>query len=751
MVPCHNKDAVGAAEIRVAVTHAGQKMLLVFPAATATVGNLKDELARRSGVPREKQRLMFGGPVLKRHRREGRNEVRLMDLIAAEPPGTAGGGEAGASLPALTIPVMLIGSATAVPHINEEAMAQLHRLVSTTVEVDSRWYRCSYSRGYARQVAFVCRTCVRSGRANPAHAICYACADVCHASHDVEEWGVRYYMRCDCCTAACWHSVEKNNKETENKNGEETPQGVQGEGEEQEPQQCCFIVDSATGLPPATSVVPMNSKNRYPRTLSSWCYCECEENSPADDADGGGVVCMLCASCYWSSHMTRLCSDAFRRVPCYGDVFEGVLVAFLCRTCDTLVCTPCRLRCHKDHDVDPEYIFPSRKDGTGNGAPEGVEFSCGCRGCCSIAEFVPEEEAGDAALYMPMPSDVAIEIMNNDPFMGFICARCMQEYPWILENDPRQCYGGELPERVPVEQHKRIVSCGMDADAPCPSDVYPFHGMLFPVDAFTEEMTCKCTPCREAYERFVPRATTATINEMMLPLHDNCDHCGNTIRDEQAFMCQTCELQHDRTFFVCRRCNRLRLAKGLPPLGGAGSSAGGGDNQNGRTSSTHEAIDINPSVFNDDDDDDDDNKNMAANNDHDVAPWDHPLSHVFMEDTYENLFSLCGMQIMHNLDAASQAYVLENMDATGASFEGAVQRTFGHTPLVFDPDEVAKHHQQLLQQNEESKEQNCGANASAVSRQKRSRGNENGGANKSRNIDAERHSKEELSDKDGEE
>ncbi|RNF02847.1 hypothetical protein TraAM80_06131 [Trypanosoma rangeli] len=740
MLTHHNKDAGAAAGIRVAVTHAGQKMLLVFPTTTATVGDLKDELARRSGVPAEKQRLMFGGPVLKRHRREGRNEVRLMDLIAAEPQGVDGVG-ASAAAAAVTIPVMLVGSATAVPHINEEAMAQLHRLVSTTVELDSRWYRCSYSRGYARQIAFVCRTCVRNGRANPAHALCYACADVCHASHDVEEWGVRYYMRCDCCTAACWHQVVEKEPEVKgNQGSEEAPRLHEGRGAEDEPQHCCFLIDSATGLPPATSVVPLNSKNRYPRTLNSWCYCNCEDNFPADDTDGGGVVCMLCTTCYWSSHMTCLYSGAFRRIPCYGDVLEGAVVAFRCRTCDTLVCTPCRLRCHKDHDVDSEYIIPSRKDGTGNGAPEGVEFSCGCRGCCSIAEAVPEAEVEDPALYMSMPPEAAVEIMNNDPFMGFVCAHCMQEYPWLVENDPLHCYEGVLPERVPTEQHKRVVACGVGADAKCPSDVYPFHGMLLSVDAFTADMTCKCTPCREAYERFAPRATTASVNEMMLPLHDACDHCGHPIRDEQAFMCQTCELQHDRTFFVCQRCNALRIAEGMPPLGeaggGGGRSSGRGEDHNGSTC-PNEAAGVDPSIVhavgvgND-------NSNKNNEGEEAVAPWDHPLSHVFMEDTYENLFSLCGMQLMHNLDAASQTYVLENMDATSATFEGAVQRTFGQTPVVFDPDEVARHHQQLLRQREAAKEQNGGANPSAVPGQKRIRGGENGGGDKNRDVDSEK-------------
>lgn len=694
-------DGAAAAEVHVEVTHAGRKMRLSFCTAAATVGDVKNELFRRSGVPREKQRLLFGAPVLKEHRREGRDDVRLLDLIAKPTSAAA----------SVTIPLMLIGSAAVVPHINEEAVAQLHRLVSTTVEHDGSWFRCSYNRGYARQTAFVCRTCVKSGRSNPEHAICYACAEVCHRSHDVEEWGVRYHMRCDCCTAVCWKDVENKNKS--HRESEE----VATEGEK-EPQWCCFLIDSGTGLPPSTSVVPMNSKNRYPRSSFTWCYCDCEEDHPTDDPDCGGVVCMLCTTCYWSSHMTRIHSDMLSRVPCYGDVVEGSIVAFHCRTCATLVCSPCYLCCHKDHDVDPNPILPSRDQGTDNGAPEDMEFSCGCRGCCSIAEEVPLREVDNPARCISAPPNIAIEIMNNDSFMGFICAHCMQEYPWLVENDPRLCYNGQLPEKVPAARHKRVVACGLAPDADCPADVYPFHGMLFPVNGFTEEMTCKCTPCQQAYERFAPRATAVSVNDMMIPLHDACDHCNTTIKDEQAFMCQTCELQLNRTFCICHRCNSLRLACEHPGLSGETRSEVNDSSDQTNAGETTEA-----------------KTTLAAD---DVPPWDHPISHVFMEDTYENLYTLCGMQLMTNLDGASRQYVMENLEATSASLEGVVQRTLGHTPLVFDPSEVAQHHQRLLQEGQRSKDVRNGEGSALGLPAKQPRCDENGGGDAHQEEGSER-------------
>ncbi|KEG11917.1 hypothetical protein DQ04_02151060 [Trypanosoma grayi] len=732
MTSHHSVAAV--TEIRLEVTHARQKLLLVFPAATATVGDLKKELAARSGVPQEKQRLLFGAPVVKHRRREGRDEVRLLDLISnTHATSTSSNGGGGAAVPsvssssaidspaaaAVTIPLMLIGTVASVPYINEKAVAQLHRLVTTTVERDNRSFRCSYSHGYVPQTAFVCRTCVRNGWANPAHAFCYACAEVCHGNHDVEEWGVRNYMRCDCCTVACWQNVSDANNKTSNnhapndesRQSEETSDQQQQQKQEQEPRHCCFVIDSETGQPPATSVVPLNSKNRYPRALRKWCYCDSEDDHPVDDTTCGGIVCMLCATCYWSTHMTRLHTDAFRRMPCYGDVEEGDAVVFRCRTCETLVCTPCRLRCHKDHEVDPDAVLASRARGTENGASAGVEFSCGCGGCCAIAETVPEAELSDATRYLPMPPAVAVEAMNSDSFVGFICAHCMQEHPWLLENDPRQCYGGQLPEKVPAEQHKRIVPCGLAADAGVPDDVYPFHGMLFPVDAFTVEMTCPCKPCQEAYERFAPRNTAGAVTEMVVQLHDKCDHCGHIIRDEEAFLCQTCELHSNEAFLVCQRCNSLRLACVLPPLGGTpacvvestgtvtSAEAGhGGGNGGADTVQTTEA----------------------------VAPWKHPISHTFVEDTFENLYSLCGMQIMQGLDSASREYVMENIDATSASLDGALRRTFLGEPLVFDPDEVAQHHQWLLTQQNGKKKEEAGDTSASARKQQRDDTDKNG-------------------------
>ncbi|ORC89383.1 uncharacterized protein TM35_000121580 [Trypanosoma theileri] len=793
----HASSPNGVNEIRVEVTHGKDKMLLLFPAEKSTVGDVKKELMRRSGVPIEKQRLFFGAPVLKQYRREGREDVRLIDLISNHKTHDKNNNNnnnthtdispmAGSSPSpsTITIPLMLVGSVATIPHINEEAVAQLHRLVTTTVEQDNRWFRCSYSKGYARQTAFVCRTCVRSGRADAAHAICYACAEVCHRNHDVEEWGVRYYMRCDCCTAACWRPVaeeekkkktmmisnssnsnsndthhhhhdkeveEKEGSISKEKNEEEQDPGNNDNSnnsnsnnhnnDNDEPQRCCFIIDSETGLPPVTSVVPHNSKNRYPRDLYRWCYCNCEDDHPADDAEGGGIVCMLCSTCYWSAHMTRLCTEAFRRIPCYGDVVEGDVLAFHCRTCETLVCCPCRLRCHKDHDVSAEAVLASRLSGTHNEAPAGVEFSCGCRGCCDIAERVPPGDVWNDRKYSQMSAATATAMMNGDAFVGFVCGRCMNEHPWLINEDPRRCYAGKLPtsfsssssslsisrsrengkegkesqQQEQQQQYRSIVPCGLSPDAPCADDVYPFHGMLFPVDAFTESATCTCGPCREAYSRFAPRSHIAAGPEMMVQLHDACDHCGHTIRDEQAFMCQTCELQHDQTFFVCQRCNRLRLQAQMPELGNTNSNP----NTNTITTTTTTTTTTTSNNNNNNENNNTTTTTTAEEENSEnveVAPWDHPLSHVFVEDTYENLYTLCGMQMMQNLDSASRAYVMDNIDATTASFEGILRRTFGQEPLEFDLGEVAQHQQQLRLESEKMKREESGTADTTQSR-----------------------------------
>ncbi|EAN77652.1 Ubiquitin family, putative [Trypanosoma equiperdum] len=732
---------VEATEVCVVVSHAARKFQITLPAATATVGDIKNRIEQSTGVPVERQRLLFGAHTLKQYRNGDIENVRLIDIVV-KPSGRAN--EKGIKAPAgtndnpkegrddnsssgngtvtltsgsvITLPVMLLGTAASAPHVDEEVTAQLHRLVTTTLEHDSRWFRCSYGKGYARQTAFVCRTCVDSGAADPSHAICYACAEVCHTGHDVEEWGVRYFMRCDCCTPVCWRDIKVNgSKEEWDKKAvnDHSSEGNRGQGDEnskmsrgvlplirkaeetRQLKRCCFILDSETSEPPVSrEAVPLNGRNIYPRSSYAWCFCCCEDDYPPDGTnESAGVVCMLCATCFWSAHITRLHTGMLNRLPCHGNLVEGDVVAFYCETCKGVVCGPCRLRCHADHEVQKDVVVaPYEQHGKGavaNSRDHTFKCECGC--------FSSDKSAGDDGLNdrnaSLLPPNTAVDIMNSDSLIGFICAYCMQEHPWLADRDYRYCYGGKLPDPVPKEQHKPIVSCNFPPDAECPDDRYPFHGMLFSVDAFTEKMTCKCAPCRQAYERFAPRTTTTAQDEMAVELHEACDHCGRNIRDENAFMCQTCELCCGKAFFVCRRCNSLRLGLNLPTPSSTNDESVHGNTQEGNTVSSTEQED-------------------------EPASWDHPSDHVFLEDTCENLFNLCGMCVAHHL--GPQAEDLSSMDAE--SIAGTVmtvlQRTFGEAPLTFDPKDIAQHHQLLQQQK---KKPNASANTQSSSNERTGR------------------------------
>lgn len=753
-------NEAGVAQVDFTVKFGRETVSFTLPLFTCHVSAVKAILFQRTQVPIEKQRLFFNNPVVKDYRRDAADSTPLSDLFpTALVEGVSCGGQHTATQH-IKVGAMLLGSHAAAPMIDSKATSEITRLVSTTVEHDGQWFRCCYGKGYVRQTAYVCRTCVVEGRADPAHAVCLACAEICHGNHEVEEWGVRYFMRCDCCTEKCWRQlpegspgdvaaklrkavaapepvpvstmgVEQRTKRKRSRSsspltpkhtsmggslmsGIRVPAVANGPspfslndpppslpsaeaaplslGVEQkkegngvsvtaavsdaadtdgspptrypEPSRCVFLLDSKTGKPPENAVIPTNRKNRYPRRSLTWCYCEVD--NPTDDPECGGIVCILCTSCYWSVHMTRLYTDQYRRMPCYGDVVQGELVAFKCLTCDTLVCTPCRLRCHKDHEVEPGMIIPSPEDGTDNGAPAGAKFSCGCRGHCSIAEVVPPEELADPSTYMDMPPDVAAEVMNSDVFMGLVCGLCMQEYPWLVTADPAKCYEGKLPTKV-TEGIKPIAACAnTDPIELIPEKVYPYHGMLLPVNTFTAESTCNCEPCRESYEAFAPRADE-DATEMVICLHDYCDNCSASLKDEQAFMCKTCELTLESTFFLCKSCNTRREAlvqARQPTLRPRMEGRGGTASPLPRPATP---VPSDP-----------------ANR------YEHDLSHEFLEDTFENLYALCHMQILENLDHPTQEYLQEHWEDVKNEFALAntLTNSFGQVPLTFDEEEI---------------------------------------------------------------
>ncbi|CAG9577217.1 conserved hypothetical protein [Leishmania major strain Friedlin] len=816
----------------------GKMVVSLEMPASATVHDLKHRLEEQTHVRLDKQRLLLNLPVLKAKHRDPPHDTVVRLLFPTELVNRCEQHD-GPVAQHVKVSAMLLGSAETAPAVNVAATSEISRLVATTVEHDGRWYRCSYARGYLRQTAYVCRTCIDEGRADPQHALCLACAEFCHGNHEVEEWGVRYYMRCDCCTQKCWRppadpeaaaeaaakrraglysspSVasatasgsevravqmrdieERTTRKRARSTSPLTPKrsrgsspvsgirmatippadmpevilhhstaagaaaaslvgafrpsqdasralpsssafspgpspplaaadqadastrvsngrafvgkrvsdsgdeggdihGDHGEGEHSdalpsplpELSRCAFVVDSKTKKAPVESVLPTNRHNRYPRDPFNWCYCK--NAYPSDDPECGGIACMLCCSCYWSTHITRLHTYQYRRMPCYGDVLLGDTVVFKCTTCNTHVCVPCRYRCHKDHNVEEALVTPSKDDGTDNSGPEGVRFSCGCRGRCAIAEEVAAEMIDDESTFDPIPDSVATELMNDDVFTGFVCAYCMQEHPWIATEDPLRCYHGQLPPMAPAK--KAVLACGIKSAVPHSadmedSDVFPYHGMLLPVNAFTDATTCSCKLCRSAFDQFAPRATE-NATEMIMELHDHCDHCGKSVKDQQAFMCRTCEMNLDNTFFICKDCNAMRELL-VQNVNRVRALAGPQNDEtppqaDERVEGEMGEVTAEGSEF-----------DAAINSvDDEALPeaggYDHDLSHEFIEDTFENLYALCGMQILQNMDPEMQEYVASNWDPMVNQVEVAntLSQSLGQIPLQFDEDEL---------------------------------------------------------------
>lgn len=352
--------------------------------ADDTVSDLQNRLHDLFHIPPQKQKLFFA-----RGGRTPAQTTKLRDMLdlnitdAASPTtpvallliGTPETRLAPQDQPASTAATAQASAVSAAP----AAAASGGPLVAINHETKDGLYMCSYPAGYAAQDSYVCQTCIKSGAASPEHVLCHACSEVCHAGHDVECFGLREFMRCDCCTVKCWVNRELVTD----------PAAFAAHA-------CKFIVNASTGNPPMQRQ-PANSKNIYPRSLT-WCYCAWETpdgpagtcaQPPVEPApcctDGAeadmGSVCILCCTCYWSPHLTRLHTSHLSGMQCYGEVCSGTVVAYRCNTCSTLVCPPCRLNCHKDHDVDVAPVYPSDGEDN-NGAPDDCEFSCGCRGGC---------------------------------------------------------------------------------------------------------------------------------------------------------------------------------------------------------------------------------------------------------------------------------------------------------------------------------------------------------------------------------
>lgn len=785
--------------MEVSVTH-GKSVYTSTFSSSSSIEDVKEWLEGVTCVSIEKQVLMFAPPVVKEYRRATSEHHRVL-LSSLLPPHHMATSEGSVKVRAMLVGTPETELRQQPQQLSAESNAIIARIVSTTQERESRWFRCSYGENYLRQTAYVCRTCVLSGMAAPDHAICLACSAVCHAMHMIEEWGVRYHFRCDCCTSKCSlkcnpsapqsasdpktcshggssasatttitsemieartkrkrsrsplksptvsgpvvgirvpavinspspfaiHDPPENEREAINMpitlhtTGASAPPSVSAaqvlaENEEElkekvptadpppEFEGCRFILDSSTDKPPALTIPP-NLRNRYPRNPLTWCFCEEDEVEDDDTAscDDGGLVCMLCTTCYWSSHMKAIHSDQYRRVPCYGDVVQGETVVFKCNTCRTYVCTPCRHRCHKDHDVAEETLvtsevplvnpFTPTSDGSPtapgvaeaaaaasslspggepvDGSPAGALFSCGCRGLCSIAESMSKEEAEDPSTYLPLSAATAIELMRSDIFTGFICAHCMQEYPWLLTNELKHCYHGKLPEKVTTALP--VIPCKQTS---CGPEYYPYHGMIYPITGFTEESICSCAPCQEAFHAFAPWARDDATH-MMMNTCDQCDACHRSIKHKEAFLCQNCEMSMTDPFLLCAECNAHREAlveASQRRIVALDITSTGSTPTPTPPPQVSEATAVDPTY---------------TNSDGVAVTYTHDLSHNFLEDTQENLYALCGMQIMNTMDQEDRQYISEHLDELkDFTPEFSLQSSFGPVPINFSQEDL---------------------------------------------------------------
>ncbi|CAH8445271.1 unnamed protein product [Schistosoma turkestanicum] len=77
---------------------------------------------------------------------------------------------------------------------------------------------CTFTKGYVkRQALYTCRTCLDINKVKA--GICFPCATVCHADHDIVELYTKRYFRCDCgnakfasvCQCLLWEEKDDEN------------------------------------------------------------------------------------------------------------------------------------------------------------------------------------------------------------------------------------------------------------------------------------------------------------------------------------------------------------------------------------------------------------------------------------------------------------------------------------------------------------------------------------------------------------
>lgn len=335
----------------------------------------------------------------------------------------------------------------------------------------------------------------------------------------------------------------------------------------------------------------------------------------------------MCTQSYWDSHISRIFTRQMRHVGCYGQVIKGEVVAYNCRTCSTWVCPSCRVRCHKDHDVDGDNpIVPTRDhDPTAE-----FVFACGCLGMCAIADGVPpglivaeEDEAGDEYL----PQEVALDLIDNDEFVNFICAQCMQENPWLMTERLDRCYNGELPPLPPGHRILPVWCAGQERDevetaASAPSadgtSHFPYHGMLVPENCFAQ-YTCQCDACAPMFEKLLPGCHDAVAQpaiDLYIETKEPCSNCGARVESGAGFVCVTCELA----------------------LGSAATAAPGAPRE---------------SIF------------LCADCHAHRARF-HPAGHEFAPTDFDTLWQLFGVSLIRHMDPELQRWMVEHWNSADA-------------------------------------------------------------------------------------
>lgn len=559
----------------VRVKHCSQVVDVFIPhAETATIKTLKEAIDDKLRIPSSKQRLLFSSNPKNNKLGDDALLVQVakvgsrMPLGAAAPPMVMVVGTSEIHLPL----VAQGGTGGEAPAVSSRccSAAEMKRLVAVSVDNDDGLYSCSYSSGYVSQDVYYCRTCTDRGFAEKQHFICFACAELCHGDHTVEHWGQHNYFRCDCCTVTCLtEAAELEAKRV----AESTESKLEDDADAVAPARCRFVVDESSHEIPKKPVM-RNVENRYPSDTEHWCYCLGEDATPEEDEDG--LNCMLCHSGFYCSHITRLETTTFRLLSCYAETDGYNTIGIRCRTCfppsstpaqeNVLCCPSCAVFCHRGHDLDTNVV-PIHYDGEGEGAI--TTLQCSCRASCTIAHDTPKSalmEGVDATgKDLLVPQWLAKKLVEDDEICAFLCATCMQKYPWLWQAhgaDPiahidslRRCYNGKLPDAS--MDIKPVIKCRVSTVTDEDADRFPYHGMVVPEDL--SKCLCPCKACQDAFQQFAPRKVSDSGLQLLVPYHNRCSQCNVAVERSAGYLCTTCEIEQPpemqgASFFLCDSC-----------------------------------------------------------------------------------------------------------------------------------------------------------------------------------------------------